>query len=1167
MKVFNEDDRQLESILRDFETAWDRGDAQIEQFLPEDHLLERVLVELVGADLELRTAAGQPARVEDYLDRFPLLKENPSQLAELVQLEFELRSRREPKLQTGEYLARFGSLAAQGLLAHLPGAGSPAAGSSADAIGQRTTESGRFRLLRPYGEGGLGNVWIAYDEELGREVAVKEIKHKFADDPENRARFLQEVTITGGLQHPGIVSVYGTGNYPDGRPFYAMRLVHGKTLQSAIESFHATDWKAAGEAQRNVQLQRLLRYLLNVCQTTDYAHRQGILHRDIKPANIMIGQYGETVMLDWGLAKLLHAKEKTTTEFEDSVDAAVPTQHEESTSSKSPSERSSSGADIQTRLGGVIGSPAYMSPEQARGEHDRLTVRADVYCLGAVLYCMLTNQPPLTGSRSDQLLERAKSSDWQPPSRVAAHVPRPLEAVCVKAMAANPKQRYASAKLLADDLERFLADEAVQAYREAPLERLTRFGRRHRGIVWAAAAALVLITVLAVASAIAINEQRDLAAQRARAEMRVRSQAQQFGQQAHRVRKLLVDSLSTPVPESLGRNVKVVEVLDHAVNNIESHLPDDVVVGAEVLDTAARTYLRLDILDRAVECAERAVRLLTPERDEHPRELLAAQTTLAEVCTATGHIYEALETQIETAATVEAEFGLNNLETIRAINALAAAWQAAGEPHKVVKLLEPRWHKLDASSIDQTSTWSVAVNLCEAYRNTGRLEEALELAQRLYEFGQSAFPDSHPDYDRIRENLALSHTFCGQHPAAIAILQDTYDRRVQTEGPEHPLTVDALSSLGVVHIFAGKEQRAVEIFEEVLAIRDSRLDTSHPALLHTRQNLAQAIYQLSDGKKEEYIRRALELNKETLALAEQSKTPDRELIHILYNNMATNVYALGQVSEAVAYTEQAVDGLRDHLGLQHPTTLVAIDNLVGMYFTVGRTDEAKALIDEAIDACQRQHGENFRLTLQLRSKAASLALNEGQPAVAVAILQDVVPRCEEHLGKISVTTFSASSTLRWALIAVEQFELAESLTRDSFVTYQHPPEKIAWDVSIAVSQVQLAESLLGQDQVETAEPFADIALEFLADQEKVHGVEAHARAAKAACFMKRNEFIQAEGMLQQAADLLAQPDKRMDAASNHTRRVVNQRFIDLYEAWDKPAEAEPFRQALQALPG
>ena len=171
------------------------------------------------------------------------------------------------------------------------------------SVGTAAADGQRFRVLRPHARGGLGAVFVALDTELHREVALKQILDAHADDTTSRARFLLEAEITGGLEHPGIVPVYGLGTYADGRPFYAMRFIKGDSLREAANRFHADEAIKGDPGRRALELRKLLRRFTDVCDAIGYAHARGVLHRDIKPANIIVGKYGETLVVDWGLAK------------------------------------------------------------------------------------------------------------------------------------------------------------------------------------------------------------------------------------------------------------------------------------------------------------------------------------------------------------------------------------------------------------------------------------------------------------------------------------------------------------------------------------------------------------------------------------------------------------------------------------------------------------------------------------------------------------------------------------------------------------------------------------------------------------------------------------------------------------------------------------------------
>ena len=278
-------------------------------------------------------------------------------------------------------------------------------------------------------------------------MALKELQDQFADDPEFRQRFLLEVQVTGRLEHPGVVPVYSLGRDGQGRPFYAMRFIDGEDLESAIKRFHAADARPGRQhGERALALRQLLRRFVDVCNVVAYAHSRGVLHRDLKPANILLGPYGETLVVDWGLAKLV-------AEHEPSAEIGMP--------ALSPQ---GDNASDQTQQGIILGTIAYMSPEQAEGQ--RPTNASDVFSLGATFYHIITGRPPIEKDDKYAMLARARRGELMPARRVNPRVPAALEAVCRKAMSVSPEDRYASPRAFADEIEHWLADEPVAAWKE-----------------------------------------------------------------------------------------------------------------------------------------------------------------------------------------------------------------------------------------------------------------------------------------------------------------------------------------------------------------------------------------------------------------------------------------------------------------------------------------------------------------------------------------------------------------------------------------------------------------------------------------------------------------------------------------------------------------------------
>jgi eukaryotic-like serine/threonine-protein kinase len=355
------------------------------------------------------------------------------------------------------------------------------------SVGLASSNGQRFRILRPHARGGLGAVFVALDTELHREVALKQILDAHADDPVSRTRFVIEAEITGGLEHPGIVPVYGLGSDGDGRPYYAMRFIRGDSLKDSIRLFHADPDLKSDTGRHSLELRKLLRRFTDVCNAIEYAHSRGVLHRDIKPANVIVGRYGETLVVDWGLAKAIGRVEPGSVSGERTL------------------KPSSASGSAETLPGSALGTPAYMSPEQAEGNLEHLGPRSDVYSLGATLYCLLTGEPPFAGEAAD-VIRAVQRGEFRPPRQLDARIDPALEAICNKAMAHKLADRYPTSRALADDVEKWMADEPVSAWREPFSLRARRWARKHRTMV-AAAAAAVLVALAGTGAVLAVQTQ------------------------------------------------------------------------------------------------------------------------------------------------------------------------------------------------------------------------------------------------------------------------------------------------------------------------------------------------------------------------------------------------------------------------------------------------------------------------------------------------------------------------------------------------------------------------------------------------------------------------------------------------------------------------------------
>jgi WD40 repeat protein/serine/threonine protein kinase len=357
---------------------------------------------------------------------------------------------------------------------------------------------GRYQTLRDFASGGMGKIILVHDRHIGRDIALKTLlTDKFGTATRTGAptaemltvpiiaRFLQEARVTGQLEHPSIIPVYELGYRADGSLYYTMKFVRGKTLQDVLK-----------ESPSLAERLPLLNHFLNLCQAIAYAHDRGVVHRDLKPLNVMVGEFGETVVIDWGIAKVRGQQDIHARNLRESIRTLHIGEAE---------------ATAKTVYGQTIGSPYYMPPEQAQGRMDEIDERSDVYALGALLYHILAGKPPYAGSTVREFLTKVVDFDPRPVREVEPAAPRELAAICQKAMQRKRENRYPSAKELADEISKYLAGGLVSAYDYRFSELFWRFVKKHRRVLTTAGIAAVLLVTLGVYSYVSVTQQRNLA--------------------------------------------------------------------------------------------------------------------------------------------------------------------------------------------------------------------------------------------------------------------------------------------------------------------------------------------------------------------------------------------------------------------------------------------------------------------------------------------------------------------------------------------------------------------------------------------------------------------------------------------------------------------------------
>jgi serine/threonine-protein kinase len=775
------------------------------------------------------------------------------------------------------------------------------------AVGSATSEGQRFRVLRPHARGGLGTVFVALDSELHREVALKQILDAHADDPLSRTRFVMEAEITGGLEHPGVVPVYGLGTDTDGRPYYAMRFIKGDSLKEAVVRFRAT---GSDPGRHSLEFRHLLRRFLDVCNAIDYAHSRGVIHRDLKPANIVLGKHGETLVVDWGLAK--------------AVGRADPSVGEQTLA---PASSGSS----ETLPGSAMGTPSYMSPEQARGELDLLGPRSDVYSLGATLYYLLTGKPPFESKDVASILRDVKAGRFLRPSQREPALDRALEAICLKAMSTQPEERYASAVALADDLERWMADEPVVSWREPFSRRARRWVRRNRTAVTALAAS-VLVALAGTAAVLAVQTQ---------ANAQLRSVNTDLG-----IANIRISMANADLKSANGREKQRFVLAMDAIKLFHGDVSEDLLLKEKQFES-----LRIKLLKGAAGFYDRLEDLLKSQPDRESRTALG--NAYEELATLTGEISDqtaalavhrkALAVRQTLAAEPAADEG-TKLAVARSLTSVGDLQQARGEmPEARASFEEARRLAEEAERRGwdpeqvQVAMGRAQLHLANLLARTEDRSEARTAYLKALVIRQQLV-DAFPTVLGYQEALATVYNnfaYLLFEMGDVAGSREAYEKGlvlreklVESYSDDTDFQRDAawsFLSLGQLLSYTGDPSRARSAFDKALTIRQKLADV-YPRVSSIQAELARAYLSMgwfllrSDrpGESLEHFAREEAIWKR-LVDANPSVGDYRSYLANCHLNTALALLRLGRLAEARTRSERAV-ALYQVLVNDHPAS-------------------------------------------------------------------------------------------------------------------------------------------------------------------------------------------------------------------------------------------------------
>ena len=927
---------------------------------------------------------------------------------------------------------------------------------------QLNAENSRFHTVKLHAKGGLGEVYRARDHQLNREVALKEIQPKYADDQGSRSRFLLEAEVTGGLEHPGIVPVYALGRHEDGRPYYVMRFIRGQTLHHAVDQFYEGE---SASDYSGLAFRKLLGRFMDVCQAMEYAHSRGVLHRDLKPGNIMLGKYGETLVVDWGLAR--------TQDSEDSVEAPLrPTME-----------------SAGTMAGRALGTPAFMPPEQAAGDLESLGPASDVYALGATLYYMLTGRTPFSGDDVSALLEQVKAGDFPSPRQVRPSAPMALEKICLKAMALNGAERYASPQVLSEDIERYLADEPTSAHKESWVTRSRRWVRKHQ-VLTVSTAAVLMVSVIGLsvfasvlggknAELVTLNAKEQTARELAEAnEFAAKSQSQlalstmvavihdiQAGLKTlpggGEVRRRLLNTSLEKIQQiatfyvdqtlvdqqSLHALLEMGEVVLNYGADLSSDL--NTVESAESLSTVKTARL---FFERALEIAESDS--YTPLEVAHESDLINSLLNLGHVQLLLGDMSTALTLTERAVGQLQAENLAASIDVYRLLGNIKLRMGEVEEAREAFQ------SSLDASIViagadPQDDRLQIALGyayerLGEVSFQGGRTEEALDALKQSVRIADQLVTNDSDNLDyqglRVRASVKLGDVYAmaTEDEDALAAYEQTLEsaRKLSAEDPSnhgfrHGLSI-AIEKVGKTQANLGKgDDRWVE---ESLKLRQQLVEYD-PANVRWQLSLSAAYDHRGDlqlkSKQTEAALKSYETGMEIREALQNRGNNDAEAVRaiaISYSKIAGLQHASGKSREAL---ESYNKGLKifQRIANDDSSNALAVGAIYAIQFKVAgiyeslKEWEAAAPAYRAAAATLENMIENEQAflrraqMLQVRKGLAGDVKNAELHAIAVGEWEKIFEHPEDlqiDLLEVRATTFASRKDLSKAARAASK---------------------------------------------------------------------------------------------------------------------------------------------------